>query len=93
MNYFNEIYCVDYRDNNFEFKIKRNKIEGEKTTGFLFGLIEDNKSKYNIGQYYLQLSSLEKIFNEFAQENEINKNNNNNKVEIKISEELIDYFE
>ena len=93
MNYFNEIYCVDYRDNNFEFKIKRNKIEGEKTIGFLFGLIEDNKSKYNIGQYYLQLSSLEQIFNEFAQENEINKNNNNNKIEIKISKELIDYFE
>ena len=91
MNYFNEIYCIDYRENNYVFKIKRNKIEGEKSIGFLFGLIEDNKYKYNVGQYYLQFSSLEHVFNNFAQENE--KNINNIKIEIKITKELIDYFE
>ena len=91
MNYFNEIYCIDYRENNYVFKIKRNKIEGEKSIGFLFGLIEDNKLKYNVGQYYLEFSSLEQIFNNFAQENE--KNINNIKIEIKITKELIDYFE
>ena len=92
-NYFNEIYCVDYRDNNFLFKIKRNKIKGEKSIGFLFGLIEDNKIKYNVGQYYLQFSSLEQIFNKFAHENEKNKCINDKKIDIKISKELIDYLE
>ena len=92
-DYFKEIYCIDFRENNFIFKIKRNKTEGEKSIGFLFGLIEDNKMKYNIGQYFLQLSSLEKIFNEFA--NEKNKGNdsqnigNNAKIEIQLTEELL----
>ena len=89
-DYFKEIYCIDYGENNFIFKIKRNKIEGEKSIGFLFGLIEDNKTKCNIGQYFLQLSSLEKIFNEFANEkNKCNENQNNVKIEIHLTEELL----
>ena len=91
MNYFNEIFCVDYGDNNFIFKIKRTKIEGEKSIGFLFGLIEDNRIKYNIGQYFLQYTSLEQVFNKFAKEN--NKYIDDNKIEIPISKELIDLFE
>ena len=91
MNYFNEIYCIDIRENNFTFKIKRNKIEGEKSIGFLFGLVEENKMKYDIGQYSIQLSSLEQIFNEFAKENEEkNSNNNNIKFNVKITQELIE---
>ena len=92
MNYFDEIYCVDCRENNFFFKIKRNKTEGEKSIGFLFELIEENKSKYNISQYFLQLSSLEQIFNKFAQEKEKNKKDkahNYTKNDIPISKELI----
>ena len=89
-DYFKEIYCIDCGENNFIFKIKRNKAEGEKSIGFLFGLIEDNKIKYNIGQYFLQLSSLEKIFNEFANEkNKFKDNQNKFKVEIQITEELL----
>ena len=93
MNYFDEIYCIDVRENNFIFKIKRNKTEGEKSIGFLFELIEENKSKYNISQYFLQLSSLEQIFNKFAQEKEKerekNKADNYAKNDIPISKELI----
>ena len=48
MNYFNEVFCADYRENNFVFKIKRNKAKGEKSIGFLFGLIEDNKTNKRI---------------------------------------------
>ena len=91
MNYFNEIYCVDYGENNFIFKIKRTKIKGEKSIGFLFGLIEDNKMKYNIGQYFLQYSSLEQVFNKFAKEN--NKYIDDIKIEIPITKELIDTFQ
>ena len=92
MNYFDEIFCVDCRENNFIFKIKRNKTEGEKSIGFLFELIEENKSKFNISQYFLQLSSLEQIFNKFAQEKEKDKKNKADKYaknDIPISKELI----
>ena len=92
--YFNEIYCIDYRENNFIFKIKRNKLKGEKSIGFLFGLIESNKIKYNVGQYFLRLSSLEQIFNNFAQENESNKSlENSNIIEIPITQDLINTLE
>ena len=91
MNYFNEIYCVEHGENKFIFKIKRNKIKGEKSIGFLFGLLEENKEKYNIEQYYLQLSSLEQIFNKFAKDysNNVNIDNSN----IYISKDLINYLE
>ena len=96
MNYFDEIYCVDCRENNFIFKIKRNKTEGEKSIGFLFELIEENKLKYNITQYFLELSSLEQIFNKFAQEKEKEEEENKNdkyvKSDIRISKELINTF-
>ena len=90
-DYFKEIHCIDYGENNFIFKIKRNKAEGEKSIGFLFGLIEDNKEKYNIEQYDLKLTSLEQIFNKFAREKEKKSDeiiSNGNNI-IKIDKELI----
>jgi len=93
MNYFDEIYCIDFRENNFIFKIKRNKTEGDKSIGFLFELIEENKSKYDIGQYSIELSSLEQIFNKFAQEKEKkeekNKDDKLTENDIPINKELI----
>ena len=90
--YFEEIICVDYKDNNFVLKIKRNKEKGEKTIGFLFGLIEDNKNannkQFNIGQYFLQYSSLEQIFNKFAEK----ENNENNQINVLIDQDLFDLF-
>ena len=90
---FPEIHCTDYGDNNFVFKIKRNKNEGEKTIGYLFGIVEENKNRYNIEQYFLQLSSLEQIFNKFAKEtekddNQYNKNGLRN-IDIPITRKLI----
>ena len=93
MNYFNEIFCVDYGGNNYVFKIKRDKVKGEKSIGFLFGLIEDNKNDYNIGHYFLQFSSLEQIFNKFAKENQRIKYISNVQNDILITKELIDLFE
>ena len=86
--YFKEIFCVDYKDNNFIFKIKRNREKGEKTIGFLFGLIEDNKDKFNIKQYFLQYSSLEQIFNMFAKKDNFEKN----RINIFINEDILDCF-
>ena len=88
---FPEIHCTDYSENNLVFKIKRNKNEGEKSIGYLFGIIEENKNKYNIEQYFLQLSSLEQIFNKFAKETEKNDNQiiGLKNIDIPITLELI----
>ena len=67
---FPEIHCSDYGENNFVFKIKRNRNEGEKSIGYLFSVIEENSEQFNIEQYFLQLTSLEQIFNKFAKETE-----------------------
>ena len=88
--YFKEIFCVDYKDNNFVFKIKRNREEGEKTIGFLFGLIEDNKNEFKIGFYSLQYSSLEQIFNKFAKEKE---DNEINEIEVEIGKDFTEIFD
>ena len=89
---FPEIHCTDLKDSNLIFKIKRNKNEGEKSIGYLFGIIEENKNKFNIEQYFLQLSSLEQIFNKFANETEKKDNQNINEIrniDISITDELI----
>ena len=88
---FQEIHCTDFGENNLVFKIKRNKNEGEKSIGYLFGIIEENKTKYNIEQYFLQLSSLEQIFNKFAKETEKTDNQiyEFRNIDIPITLELI----
>ena len=95
-NYFKEIVCIDYIENNFIFKIKRTHLKTEKTIGFLFRLIEKNKNILNIEEYSIQLTSLETIFNKFAMENNLNENKNNknemniiNKIDIYINDELL----
>ena len=86
---YEEIYCIDYSDNNFIIKIKKEK---DKSIGFLFGLIEDNKHKFNIEQYNLNLTSLEQIFNKFAREKEKSNDNENSSINIRINKEFIDTF-
>ena len=86
--HFEEISITDFKDNNYIIRIKRNKNKGEKTIGFLFGLIEDNKKDLNIGQYFLQYSSLEQIFNDFAEV----KVKNKNQLNIEINNDLLDCF-
>jgi hypothetical protein len=88
---FPEIHCSDYGESNFVFKIKRNRNEDEKSIGYLFGIIEENSNKYNIQKYFLQLTSLEQIFNKFAKETDIPDNQviNMRYIDIKINNELI----
>ena len=85
LDYFPEIFCIDYSDNNFIITIKKEK---DKSIGFLFGLIEDNKHKYNVEQYDLKLTSLEHIFNKFAREKEQESKNDIFIINIKITKEL-----
>ena len=94
LQYFPEIHCCDYGENNFVFKIKRNKTKKEKSIGFLFGLIEDYKPLFNIEQYFLQLTSLEQIFNKFAREFDKDENEGKNSeivnIDIPVTKELIE---
>ena len=73
------------------FKIKRKRNEDEKSIGYLFGIIEENSNKFNIQKYFLQLTSLEQIFNKFAKETERPDNQvlNMRYIDIPISNELI----
>ena len=91
---FPEIYCIDYGENNFVFKIKRNRNEGEKSIGYLFSVIEENSEQFNIEQYFLQLTSLEQIFNKFAKETERYENQNlfARNIDIPINNELISFL-
>ena len=91
---FPEIHCSDYGENNFVFKIKRNRNAEEKSIGYLFGIIEENSQKFNIQQYFLQLTSLEQIFNKFAKETEKPENQiiSSRNIDISIDNKLISFL-
>ena len=63
--HFNEIILAEFIENNFLFKIK--KSENSKTIGFLFSLLESQKEPCEITEYSIQQTSLEQIFNKFAE--------------------------
>ena len=65
-NNFSRIIIEESMDNNFLFKMK--KLENEnKSIGYLFGLFEEHKEKCFITEYSIQQTSLEQIFNKFAE--------------------------
>ena len=63
--HFDEIILAEFIENNFLFKIK--KSENSKTIGFLFSLLESQKEPCQITEYSIQQTSLEQIFNKFAE--------------------------
>ena len=65
-NYFEEIILSEFIENNFLFKLK--KGPNTKSIGFFFGLFEKYKEECFITEYSIQPTSLEQIFNKFAQE-------------------------
>ena len=65
-NNFSKIIIEENMDNNFLFKMK--KLENEnKSIGYLFGLFETHKEECFITEYSIQQTSLEQIFNKFAE--------------------------
>ena len=94
--YFEKIILTEHIDNNFLFKMKKNK--NTKSIGFFFGLFESNKDACYVTEYSIQQTSLEQIFNMFEdKQRKINKNNNNNnqleeennkKDEIEINDDI-----
>ena len=64
-DYFEEIYLSEHIENNFLFKMK--KGPNTKSIGFFFGLFEQHKEECFVTEYSIQPTSLEQIFNKFAQ--------------------------
>ena len=63
---FSKIIIEENMDNNFLFKMK--KLEDDnKSIGYLFGLFEEHKEECFITEYSIQQTSLEQIFNKFAE--------------------------
>ena len=65
-NYFEEIILSEFIENNFLFKLK--KGPNTRSIGFFFGLFEKYKEECFISEYSIKPTSLEQIFNKFAQE-------------------------
>ena len=92
--YFEEIILSEFIENNFLFKMK--KVPNTKSIGFLFGLFEKHKEECFITEYSIQPTSLEQIFNKFAQEQTSTQNDKKNKADnlilhqhdILVNEEL-----
>ena len=82
--YFEEITLVEFIDNNFLFKMKKNK--NTKSIGFLFGLFESNKNQFNVTEYSIHQTSLEQIFNMFELKYKINKSSDKIISDIKEEE-------
>ena len=64
-NYFEEIILSEHIENNFLFKMK--KENSDKSIGFFFGLFDEIKEECFVTEYSIQQTSLEQIFNKFAQ--------------------------
>jgi ATP-binding cassette subfamily A (ABC1) protein 3 len=89
--HFNEVILSEFIENNFLFKIKKSK--DAKSIGFLFSLLEKEKENFEITEYSIQQTSLEQIFNKFAEnqgktEEDI-KNTKKVNTDIKMEAELV----
>lgn len=60
--YFSRVELIEQCSDFFKFRIPRE----DKTIGYLFGLIEDQKKDCNISEYSVSQTSLEQIFQTFA---------------------------
>ena len=60
------IIIEENMDNSFLFKMKKKK-ENNKSIGYLFGLFETHKEECYVTEYSIQPTSLEQIFNKFAE--------------------------
>ena len=89
--HFKEVILSEFIENNFLFKIK--KSNNSKSIGFLFTLLEKEKEPCEITEYSIQQTSLEQIFNKFAEnqgktEEDI-KNTEKVENDIHINEKLV----
>lgn len=84
---FKEITIIEYWGNTF--KIKLNKQPG-KSIGYVFGLVESMKSEFSVSEYSVSQTSLEQIFNQFANESiESGESSINYKPKLEITNDFL----
>ena len=90
LNNFDDVYLIEYFENNFKLKIKKNsEAIRNPTNGFIFSLIEDCRLDCFISEFSISQSSLEQIFNKFAMELGENVIDGNKTKEMKITKDMI----
>ena len=65
---FKQVEVLEHYYNSYLIKVSRDSF----SIGYLFGMMEDNKVKYDISEYSVSQTTLEQIFNNFAKEAEKN---------------------
>ena len=65
-NKFAGVEIVEHWGNSWRLKIER----GNFSIGYLFGLVEEHKATYEVSEYSVAQTTLEQIFNNFAQAGE-----------------------
>jgi len=63
---FNQFKIVEHYGSNWKLKVSRDNY----SIGFLFGMMEDIQTTYEISEYSVAQTTLEQIFNNFAIEAE-----------------------
>lgn len=78
---FNEVEITEYWGNTYQLKIPKSS---NITIGYLFGYFDDIKESCSISDYSIGQTSMEQIFNSFAnQEEDIENDNDNNNNKVK----------
>ena len=66
---FDQVEILEHCGEFYKFRVPK----GDKTIGFLFGTIEDKKTEFNISEYSVSQTTLEQIFQNFANQNAMDK--------------------
>ena len=61
---FDDFEVIEHYGSSWKLKVSRDNY----SIGYLFGMMEDIKSSYEISEYSINQTTLEQIFNNFAQE-------------------------
>ena len=59
---FDQVEILEHCSDFYKFRVPKE----DKTIGYLFGMIEDKKTEFNISEYSVSQTTLEQIFQNFA---------------------------
>ena len=85
---FKQVEVVENYSNSYLYKVSREDF----SIGYLFGLMEDNKDKYEISEYSVSKTSLDQIFNDIAR-GKVSLSIIKNDYRILLEEHLITHLE
>lgn len=66
---FDQVEILEHCSDFYKFRVPKE----DKSIGYLFGLIEDKKQEFNVGEYSVSQTSLEQIFQTFANQSTSDK--------------------